>query len=329
MAYDKVIRARVAAQFKKRKAERQREMFQRREEVYAVCGEVREIENALSQSAFLAYRDILNGADSGEVAQKLAKLGREAAVRKQQLLSAGGFTPDYLDENFDCPKCKDEGFVGSEMCDCYRRALICEAYRVSNLSALSGQTFDKFNRNFYAKEPDPDGVSPYEAMGSILRQAKQFAGGFDQTDQSLLFYGSSGLGKTFLSSCIANQLIANGKTVLYQSSGSLFSILEHLRFNRSVSDQERYIAASADTADLLIIDDLGTETINDYTLGELFRIVNTRLLEHKKTIISTNFSMGDLRQMYSERLISRIIGNYALLHFRGKDIRLQKKYLNI
>lgn len=329
MAYDKVIRARVAAQFKKRKAERQRAMFQNREDVYAACGEVKEIENALSQSAFLAYRDILNGANSDEVAQKLTKMGREAAIRKQQLLSAHGFTPDYLDETYDCPACKDEGFVGDVMCECYRRALICEAYRVSNLSALSQQTFDKFNRNFYAKEPEADGVSPYEAMGVIYRQAKQFADGFDQTDQNLLFYGSSGLGKTFLSSCIANQLIASGKTVLYQSSGSLFSILEHIRFNRTVSDEERYIAASADTVDLLIIDDLGTETINDYTLGELFRIVNTRLLENKKTIISTNFSIGDLKQMYSERLLSRLIGNYALLHFRGKDIRLQKKYSNI
>lgn len=164
-------------------------------------------------------------------------------------------------------------------------------------------------------------MSPRKNILSILEICKDFVNGFDSKEENLLFYGSPGLGKTFLSSSVANALLNKGKTVLYQSAGQVFTLLDDIRFGRNTDNTAQYIASRLLTSDLLIIDDLGTEFITTMTEAEFFRIVNTRILNKKSTIISTNLKLNEISRQYSDRILSRLLGHYNHLHFYGEDIR--------
>lgn len=237
-----------------------------------------------------------------------------------------------LSHNYDCASCKDTGYIltsnGSEMCSCLKQELLNESYNKSNLYKLKNDTFDTFDLNLFSDEINFEkygvNISPKQNMRKILELSKNFITNFENAEQkNLLFLGTPGIGKTFLSSCIANEILKNGYTVLYQTSPLLFDSIFQYKYNSKVNTNELY--NNLFNVNLLIIDDLGTENLTAAKFTELFTIINTRLLSPKtKTIISSNLSLQDLAKNYDDRILSRLIGNYDICKFFGEDIRLKK-----
>ena len=234
---------------------------------------------------------------------------------------------------YQCEKCHDTGYIttstGTEMCTCLRQELINESYNTSNLFRLKNDTFEKFDLNLYSDEIDVTkyglNISPKQNMEKIKKLSLDFIDNFENPDQkNLLFTGTPGLGKTFISGCIANEIINKGYNVLYQTSPLLLDMIFEYKYgNKGINSKELY--DNLLNVNLLIIDDLGTENLTPAKFVELFTLLNSRLLNPKaKTIISTNLSLEDLAKTYDDRIISRIIGNYNILRFFGDDIRLKK-----
>lgn len=246
-------------------------------------------------------------------------------MRKSELLVANNYPIDYLDIQYSCNKCKDTGFIGLEKCSCYKQKLNKLYYRDSDLFNVSDKNnFSNFNMNFYSNKNDgPEKYSPRENMKNIVNGVLKFISNFNEINENLLFYGNSGTGKTFLSHCIAKELVDKGYFVVYKTSEDLIRNLRDVRFNGNSNLEDHLI-----NCDLLIIDDLGTEISSEFSKSELFNLLNTKLLRNKKMIISTNYSLDELLSLYSERITSRLFGNFTLYKFYGKDIRLQKKLSN-
>lgn len=234
-----------------------------------------------------------------------------------------------LEPHYECEKCQDTGYIttpsGSEMCSCLKQEILNEAYNKSNLYRLKSDTFAHFNSELFSDKVDMQkygvAISPRQNIEKIKEMAKDFIENFENPEQkNLLFTGTPGIGKTFLSSCIANEILAKGYTVLYQTSPLLLdSIFEAKYSNKSNTTIENLFQVN-----LLIIDDLGTENLTAAKFTELFTIINTRLLNPcTKTIISTNLSLEDLAKNYDDRILSRIIGNFHVCKFFGEDIRLK------
>lgn len=296
----------------------------RKMEVYSKVPQVKKADEKLSRLVFDVFRRIQNTQNYDEGAQKLVHDFSEIELFKKRLLAENGFRPDYLDSLNICKKCGDTGVYEGKRCECYNKLLTDELMRRSNMSeALKSQTFDKFSLDFYSDKPYKNlPRTPRENMNDILKIVRKFAAGFGKPKKdeknSLLFYGSPGLGKTFLSSAAANEVMRRGYTVIYESAGNIFSELSDNQFGRGGSSAKQFI-----DVDLLIIDDLGTEFINSFTEAELFRIINSRILSEKSMIISTNLLLNDIKSTYSERILSRLLGNFEALRFFGEDIRLK------
>ena len=220
------------------------------------------------------------------------------------------------------------------MCNCLKQKIFDIEYNKSNISNLKLQTFENFSLDYYSNEVNEEKyhvkISPRENIIKIKELCKNFINNFDDpNEKNLLFTGNTGLGKTFLSSAIANEIIKLGKNVLYQTAPNMLDTIIDYRFGKY--DAETNIYHNLLSADLLIIDDLGTESINSMKFTELFNIINTRLLNQKhitKTIISTNLSLNNLYETYDERIVSRIVGNYNICYFFGDDIRFKLRNNN-
>lgn len=326
MAYDKHLAAAVADSFREKRERRKALIDKRRIALYTALPEVKALDDEIASISFRLFYKVADGFDPEEAAKTIRDTASELCKKRDDLMTKGGFPRDYLDPPYDCPLCRDEGFVDGGYCTCFKRALTEAVFAESNLATLSGNTFDTFSLDWYsdtatAAEP----VSPRKNMERVLDGCKTFADNFNRTNDSLLFTGAPGLGKTFLSSCIANQLIREGISVIYQSAGAVFALLDRLKFSRTPDSDDAYIASRLLDCDLLILDDLGTEFMSEYSVSELFRLVNTRTLSGKKMIVSTNLSLPDLKKLYSDRLVSRFIGNFTIYQFYGKDIRMQKR----
>ncbi len=303
----------------------------RRDEVYFAIPEIKHIDNELTSSALKITKLMLLGqTDKQALISELEAQNAELLKKKEELLSKHRYEPGYLIDVYSCNTCKDTGFVGGERCSCLKQRLINKYYELSNLKkVLQTENFDTFDLNYYADDIDSRlGVSPKATMRIIYMNCLNFVKNFDTRFENLLLYGSTALGKTFLCNCIAKELLDMGKTVVYTTASKLFKQVEEFRFNRN-SDNGEALEEFLDlayNAELLIIDDLGTEFSTAVTATELFNIINTRLLEQRPVIISTNMSPSDFHNQYSDRITSRIIGNYTLLRFVGEDIRLKKRY---
>ncbi len=301
----------------------------RKDEIYSRIPRIAEIENRLTATGMLLLSRVADSEMSAEefVARIMAE-NRELNEEKLRLLAEGGYSVDYLNPPFVCPLCSDTGYNGeNKLCSCLKTELTKRALKEANLTEhMAGQTFENFSLSYYSNEVSPSvGLSARENASIILRECRRFADEFGTARTNLLFYGTSGLGKTFLSSAIAKELIQKGVDVLYISSNNLFTMLENIHFGRG-DERSSYIAEKALNADLLILDDLGAEFITQFTTSELFRIVNHRLLTGKKMIFSTNLNLSELTSTYSERIVSRIIGEFRTLRFFGEDIRKKKAY---
>lgn len=297
---------------------------QRKNEIKYAIPEIDQIEqrigNLCIKVSMSAFQDMTN---RDEYLNTLKEDIRDLRVKKSELLVAHGYPVDYLDLHYTCSKCKDTGFVGTEKCSCYRQKLNKIYYKNSDLfSACETNNFSSFNIDFYSDQVSGrEKYSPKENMKSIFNKSLNFIDTFNNSNENLLFYGNSGTGKTFLSNCIAKELIDKGYFVVYKTAEELIKNLRDVRFNGNEILEDHIL-----NCDLLIIDDLGTEISSEFSKSELFNLLNTKLLKNKKMLVSTNYSLDELLNIYSERITSRLFGNFTLCKFYGKDIRLQKKF---
>ena len=258
--------------------------------------------------------------------REIADANSRAQVKIRTLLRENGLPDDYLDTPYTCRECCDTGFVGGYVCSC-RKELLREL-NVRDLEAVSPARecrFDNFSLGYYSDVPDARyGVSPREKMADILEYCKAYADDFDTGSNSIYMCGATGLGKTHLSLAIANTAARKGYSVVYYSAPNLLSDMEREKFSR---DRDRYSSskllteAKALGCDLLIIDDLGSEFITQFSVTQIYNILNDRINRSKPVIISTNLSLDELEKKYSERVTSRIIGSFTPLFFIGNDIR--------
>ena len=244
-------------------------------------------------------------------------------MKKSELLVSNGFAMDYLNLRYRCSKCRDTGFIGNVKCTCFKQKVVDVYYEGSELRGLlKTNNFDNFKLDHYpTRKSELESTSPKKNIEKILSKSMSFLKNFDSTDENLLFFGSSGTGKTFLSHCITKELIDKGYFVVYKTAEELIKALKEIRFNNDTSLEELLI-----NCDLLIIDDLGTEQISDFTKTELFNLLNTKLLKQKKMLVSTNLALDSLLNTYSERITSRLLGNFTLCKFFGDDIRVKKNW---
>ena len=270
-------------------------------------------------------RASLFGANA-EGAEELRKKNEELSAKKTALLLANGYPANYLTPSYTCSDCQDTGMIGEERCHCFKQAVVDLLYAQSGISdIIKKENFNTFSFDYYNDTVvDPKTkLTPRQNITHIYEICQSFVRNFDKEFNNLLFYGNSGLGKTFLSHCIAKELLGTAHTVLYLTSYELFDIL-----GKAIHNEDEDFPASAEhilDCDLLIIDDLGTELANAFTLSRLNLCINERFINQRSTIISTNFGIQELEAHYGERNFSRIFSSYTPLRFFGEDIRLKKK----
>lgn len=300
-------------------------MEKRSKEVQEAIPEMQQLDQKIR---LLSYEHAKARLTGGNDALDLAAEIQKITGKKNSLLADHGFPADYLKPVYECEDCQDTGYVNGAKCHCFEKEIVRFLYSQSNIQdVLEHENFSHFNLEYYPDNytEEATGVTPRDNMRNVLSTVKSFLSGFATEPGNLLLYGNTGVGKTFLTNCIAKELLDRSYTVVYLTSLKLFDILETYKFDRDISQTEKnatlsYILSS----DLLIIDDLGTELNNSFTSSQLYHCIDTRLMNHRSTIISTNLSFDDLREQYSERIFSRITSNYTLLKITGDDIRLKK-----
>ncbi len=309
----------------------------RKKELMQVNPRLQEIDKELTQNSLQASKAILL-ADSKEKSSLLANLKKKNTSlikEKNDFIKNLSKENNYLNPHFECKLCKDTGYVQKDgkvsMCTCLKQRIFDIAYNKSNMGNLERENFSNFNIRIFSDKADKElyksDLSPKENMQIIREKVKSFIENFDDPEEkNLIFTGNTGVGKTFLTNCIANEMLKLGKTVLYQTAPVMFDEINDAKFGRENARFDLY--ENILNVDLLIIDDLGTEKITDSKITELFTILNTRLLNqnHKitKTIISTNLNVDELFKTYTTRIGSRLAGNYRFLRFFGDDLRFKK-----
>ena len=323
MGYDREVYEAADRILRKRRREAEGRAERMREAFYAVCPRARELERSLGTTAVSAARAVLGGGNVREQLGLLREKSRALQAEFSALSKAHGFSERDLEPRYQCPKCGDTGYVDGRMCSCLRRLLREEAYRRLNaLTPLSLSTFETFSLGYYPERSEPGANrSPRSAMREVLRNCKKYAETFSADSRNLLLQGATGLGKTHLSLAIANEVLQKGFGVVYGSVTNLTAKLENEHFGREESGDTSNLLQACD---LLILDDLGTEFRSAFSVASVYNLVNTRLLLRRPTIISTNLSMRELQERYSDRFASRIAGNYVRLLFLGHDNRVQK-----
>ena len=298
------------------------EQDQRREEVYQKVPQIRQIEDEISSQAVRCARKLLDGDTNAK--EELKQHIEDLREQKEVLLSAFGFPAEYMEMHYACPECQDTGYVDGRKCRCFKKEEIRLLYSQSNIEeVLLRENFDSFSYEYY----DDRVVIPEIQMtvADYMRQVhtwcKEYVENFEKKGGNLIFTGSTGVGKTFLTNCIAKALIDQYQSVIYLSSNDLFDVFSKNKFHYDTEEEMKDMYQYILDCDLLIIDDLGTELNNTFVSSQLFYCINERLLRKKSTIISTNLSMTMLRDTYSDRISSRIISQYSIIPLYGDDIR--------
>ncbi len=308
----------------------EQETARRRETAFARVPRLRQLEEErrelVSQVIGLALR---RGEEPDAALASVERRSLEIEQEQTALLRNAGFPADYLEDRYDCARCRDTGYVEGEPCACLLRAY--ERQREDSLSRLirlGDEAFEHFDLSLFSDDEVNPIVhkTPRENMSLILNLCRSYAQGFGENSPNLLFRGGTGLGKTFTSACIARAVPAKGARVVYESVSGALELFEQTRFGRAEPDSEAYEARDRIlNCGLLILDDLGTEMQTSFSVSVVYTIVNQRLLSGKKTIISTNLDINALRERYGAQLASRLEGDYVTLLFVGSDIRMLKK----
>ncbi|OUN04217.1 DNA replication protein DnaC [Flavonifractor sp. An92] len=331
MAYDPNVLRRATQRLAQRRRQREEEWERRRAEIYAALPQAARLEGELrSTMAGVIAASLRHGTDPAPAIAQLKEKNLELQRQRTQLLTDAGYPPDALDERPYCPRCGDSGWVGARMCSCLHQ--LCTEEQIQELSKLldlGEQSFETFNLDYYSPlPPEGGGKSPRERMKSIFQICRLYANTFPEFRYENLFLtGAPGLGKTFLSACIARTVSERGYSVVYDTAVNIFTRFEERKFARDRQDAEdardetrRYLRC-----DLLILDDLGSEMATPFVQSALYTLINTRLTARRHTVISSNLSMGEIYRRYSPQIASRLEGEYQVLLFQGEDIRLLRK----
>lgn len=324
----------ILSQYNKKKINAEYEAELRKHELYKKYPKLQEIDDKLTHLAISTTKSIIKNNDKN-LLNNLNDNINNLKNQKNEILNKINIPTNYFEPHYECIICKDTGYVTNSdfttsMCSCLKQKLYNEQYNKANISNLNTQNFENFCDLYYSDNIDESkyhtNISPRENINLIKNICFNFIENFNNTEQkNLLFTGNTGLGKTFLSSAIANEILKKGKNVLYQTAPVMLDSIIDYRFGKSKNSN---IIDSILNVDLLIIDDLGTECMNNMKFTELFNIINTRLLNQTKitkTIISTNLNLKNLYSNYDERIVSRIVGSYDICYFFGDDIRFQKR----
>ncbi len=323
MAYSAEVVRRARARLAQAKEDRESENREHLANAYTKVPRIREIDMQLRRTmAQAAQAAFLQGSDGRELMEQIKGANLELQQERAKL-AAAYFEEGYLDESPICPLCGGSGYVGSTMCECLRE--LCRQEQKKEVSILSGSkdTFNQFRLEYYPERVDPQyGASPRVIMERNLKICRTYALTFTPNAGNLLFVGGTGLGKTFLSACIARSVADRGYSVLYESSAHLFAKLEQAKF--TPSEEARREAEKFTACDLLILDDLGTEMPGQFVTAALYSLLNDRILAGKSMVISTNLNVDELARRYSPQIASRLHGNFQQLIFVGEDIRVLK-----
>lgn len=292
-------------------------LTERREYVYKEVEGYKELEDSTVSVSMDMARKRLSGDENA--LSELHKLLTDLKAMKKSLLTGAGLPEDYLEPIYDCPDCKDTGYIGNEKCHCLKQQIIEVLYEQSNLKDfLEDNNFDKLTYDYHSGDN-------LDAFKRAVLISKEFVENFDFEHKNILFYGSVGTGKSFLSGCIAKEILDTGHSVIYFSAISLFEALAKETFESKTKEDLYNFYDYIYNCDLLIVDDLGTEVSNSFVSNQLFSFINERNLRKKSTIISTNLSLEQIRDRYSERVFSRIISTYTACKLSGTDIRIVKR----
>ncbi len=318
--YDTIIR-----EYDARRLQSKYNLDKRTEEIYNKYPMILDIDNRIAEDSVRRAKLAILGDE--KALEGLSESNRALSEMKEKLLIKYGYPANYLQPHYICEQCKDTGYIGSEKCSCFKLALSRLIYSESNIKdIIETENFDTFSPELYSDLPadrDPLLGTPRENIMRVLKQAKDFISNFDSSYQNLLIYGNTGVGKTFLSNCIAKELLDTAHTVQYYTTYQFYNMLEKYKFKYDEYKEEApgrqdYIL----DCDLLILDDLGTEMTNAFTASQLYAVINERHLSRKSTIISTNLSFENIESFYSERVFSRLSKDYTFLKIIGQDIRL-------
>ena len=323
MAYSNEIVRKARAELASRKADHESRTLARLHEAYAKVPRIKEIDILLRKSMAVAMQTVFQTGADAKAAMEAVKQANLALQAEKKALIEQHFGTGYLDETPICPQCGGSGYIGTFMCSCLKD--LCRQMQEKEVALLANddQHFGAFRLDYYSDRPDPKtGISPRAIMSRGFDICRDYAENFSLSSGNLLFNGGTGLGKTFLSACIAREVAAKGYSVAYETASHLFSKMEKHRFHpdeETARDVKRL-----NECDLLIIDDLGTELPGQFVTAALYTLVNDRLLAGKAMVISTNLNIGEIGQRYSPQIKSRLQGSFQLLPFVGQDIRVLK-----
>jgi len=320
----------IMFQYDQTRMNNQRILDKRYETLFAEIPELEQIQHDIMDLSLTQARKELFQTEPDPKSEAEYSAKREALLsRKKALLLHHGYPEDYLQSIYTCPDCKDTGYQNNEPCHCLKNAEIKALYESSNLmDILNHENFDTFDDSYYDDTIVNENLSltARQNIRKVKTVCLDYIKHFDDSYDNLIFYGSTGVGKTFLTHCIAKELLESAHSVIYFTSFDLFEVLSTATFGKKYAEDEVLQQHSAIfDCDLLIIDDLGTEMTNTFVASQLFLCINERLMNKKSTIISTNLSLESLRDLYSERVFSRISSNFKMRKLIGKDIRLMKK----
>lgn len=328
MSFTDETAKKIREEFDKKRKAAQEDVDMRRELIHKRIPDIETIDKELANTGLEVYRSAVNGEN---IDKKIADMKQKTAQLKKlrrQLLSDAGYGADFTDVKYECPVCSDTGYNGLKYCECFRKAMIKEAYLSSGLGGmLASQSFDNFSLDFYDSHANVNGISERNVMENVLGEAKKYAADFNADFggkcKNLIFFGSTGLGKTHISTSIAKEVIEKGFSVVYDTAANILAAFEADKFSRNKTEAqtEKYLEC-----DLLIIDDLGAEFKNQFTESALYNLLNTRICDGKAMIISSNLNSGkELSKAYNERITSRLLGEFRAFRFVGSDIRFQKR----
>lgn len=328
MGYQIEVIQRARARLAQAKAERESENMQHMAQAYRQVPRLKEIDKQLRLTMALAAQSVFAQGVDARQAMEDAKQKNLALQQERRQLVEANFEEGYLDDSPICDRCGGTGYVGSAMCECL--AELCRQEQRKEISVLTGgrESFSQFRLDYYPDRYDSKtGANPRLLMESNLRTCKSYAVTFCRNSENLLFVGGTGLGKTFLSACIARSVADRGFCVCYETASHLFAKLEQARFAPSEETQRQ--AEKLATCDLLIVDDLGTEMPNQFVTAALYNLVNDRMIAGLPMVVSTNLTVDELSRRYTPQIASRLQGGFHLLTFLGEDIRVRRSRENL